>query len=215
MSTLEILRETIADTLDEEDITTDFIDRKINEGLVRCAYAVRLPELESEGTFTTAEDTHSVPIPTTWLYQRGLYSAESVDIRLIEIASSISDIKSKFDLDSTLRSYISILATSGTKLFYYPIPLEPTEVLCRFYRAPDLLASDTDEATCLPASLRDSLLENYALWKCYKVIEDEMEGMRSNTRHYRKAFLDDLDLLDDHIEEGQSRPEPPRGSKWI
>lgn len=215
MSTLEVLRETIVDTLDEEDITTDFIDRKINEGLVHCAYAVLLPELESEGIFTTAEDTYSVLIPSTWSYQRGLYSAESAGIRFIEIASSISDIKSKYNLDSALRSYISILATSGTKLFYYPIPLEPTEVLCRFYRAPDLLASDADEAICLPASLRDSLLENYALWKCYEVIEDEIEGMRSNTRHYRKAFLDDLELLDYHIEEGQSRPEPPRGSGWI
>lgn len=215
MPTLEELVLVVQDTLQEEDISTDFIVRRLNEGLEYCARDVRLPNLESYGTFITTLGSYYTDIPADWNYGRSLYSAELDSDTLIEIASSVSQIKHASIINTVEQGQIEYLTVVGNKLFYYPSPSTQTTVLCRFYKKPETLVSDTDQVVSLPESFASSILENYALWKCYKIIEDEQEGQRVNTRHYRAAFFDDLQLLDDHINEGQSRPAPIRYNSWI
>jgi len=218
MPTLETLRENVVDAIQDTSIEDDFIDAKFNEALELCADYVLLPELESSGTFTTATDTHSVVIPTSWNYHRGLYSAYAPDTELIDVVSSLRLLKNDYpDIDNTdiMSGNICIVTTGSGSIYYYLSPETETIVTCGFYQHPTPLTEDSHIPSCLPASMQNELLENYALWKCWKIIEDGIEGPKINTAHHRTAFNTALAELDDLIHEGQSTPNPKRGSGWI
>ena len=217
MPTLEELRTRVSDNLQDSDrISDDRIDQVLNEGLKFCAREIRLPALESEGTVTTLAGLNKVAIPASWSYQRGLYAAEVIDQGFIEVASSLVILRMNYPEFGTTDQTgdIRVVAVSAGSLVYHPVPDLPVEVTCRFYRVPETMTRDSDAPEGLPEDLAGVLLESYALYRLYPLIENGLEGPQANTLYFKTLFDEYLGNLDSYISEGQSSPEPIRSDLW-
>ncbi|MEN8250664.1 MAG: hypothetical protein ABFS32_17150 [Bacteroidota bacterium] len=217
MATLEEMRSNVKIALDEEDISDDLIDARINEGLLFCSRYTTLTDLEAIGTFDTALDSNEVPIPVEWNYQRKIYDAGVPETPPIVIAASLAIFKTKYpkvDIEIENGDIAMICARKGT-LIYFPVPEQITTVTCKFYENPTPLKKPKDVPDCLPVALHNTLLESYALWKTFALIEVGVEGPKTNTKYYKNEFYEAVALIDEYLDEGQSSPEPVRGNSWI
>jgi len=215
MPTLSNIRTEVITTLQDSSITDDSIDLLINEAICLIADTVLLPELESSGSVDSGSVSY-VQIPTEWAYSRNLYGCYSSD-RIVPIRNSMSAVwwdfpRIEFGTDI---GNIEVVVLKGSRIYYYPIPKVPTSIFCKFYKSPDTLVNDDDVPNCIPTSLHRPLLVGYALWKLFALIEDGVEGRKVNSDYYKGEFYEALDMIDNFIDNGQSRPEPDRRSSWI
>jgi len=217
MATLEELRTRVSENLqDTNRISDDLIDRTINEGLAFCARKVRLPALESEGVVTTLVGAYKVAIPPGWQYQRGLYAVEVSGEDPIDVASSVAMLRMAYPEFGTEepKGSVVVATIAGGMLLYHGVPDDPVELLCRFYRIPTKLQKDSDTPEGVPEELLGILLESYALFRLYPLIENGLEGPQANTLYFKTLFDEYLNDLDSYISEGQSSPEPIRDDSW-
>lgn len=218
MANLETLLVNVKNALQDTSYSDDFIIEKFNQGLELCAAYTILPDLESSGLVITDPLVTEVDIPVGWNYHSNLYSAHVKDARDIAVVSSVGLLQEdhpEFDDSDPTNGEIETLTTRKDSIVYFPTPSVATEVVCGFYVNPTPLADNGDIPTCIPVALHEELLENFALWKCWNMIEDGIEGIKLNTAHHRKAFNTALMELDDLIDSGQSQPSPKRTSGWI
>ncbi|MEJ2200908.1 MAG: hypothetical protein P8X63_07830 [Desulfuromonadaceae bacterium] len=217
MATLEELRNRVSNNLQDTDrIPDDLITQALNEGLAFCAREVRFPGLESEGTVSTVPGANRVAIPVDWAYQRGLYAVEVAGEDRVEIASSLAILRmanSEFGTGE-FEGPVHTVAVSNGYLYYFRTPAEAVELLCRFDRSPDKLVRDSDVPEGIPEELAGVLLESFALWRLYPLIENGLEGPQANTLYFKTLFDEYLKNLDSFISEGQSSPEPIRDDTW-
>ncbi len=214
MSTLEELRENVKLVIDD-GYDDDVIDNYINAGIRYVASKVLLPGLESAGQVTTELGVSEVAIPDSWAFSRNLYAA-STDAGPIQVASSTALLLSLFPgMDNELQTgSVQGAAINLINLQYFPVPQEETVITCRFYKKPDNLTNDSDTPDCIPTRMHEELLENFAIWKLFKQLEDGIDGRKINTTDYKKDFYTALDDLDDTINSGQSRATPLRQTNW-
>lgn len=217
MATLEELRESIIDEIQDTSISEDKIDTLINQSIVHVSRRVLLSELESSGVVSTILDTCEVVIPESWNLQRNLYSVEIEDKNEIKVLSSIAMLERIYPTYTTdlTTGEVSHVTIQGNNLIYYYIPTEELEFKCKFYEKPTTLVADSDELTCIPEGSQEELVENFVLWRLWKTIEDGIEGAKVNTNYHKNQFQYYLNELDDLINSGQSRPESSRLNNWI
>jgi hypothetical protein len=216
MAKLEEMRANVQLALQDGSFTADQIDAKINAGLVDASWYQLLSELESTGEFTTDPAANEVAIPPEWNFQRNLYHADVADKGDIKVFTQIGLLKKRVpNIDTEVISGdIVYLTTRNGKVVYSPSPSAPTVVKCGFYINPTPLVKDTDIPTCLPIPLHSPLLESYALWKFFAILEDGIEGYKVNTSYWKKEYNEALERIDDYIDEGQSTTDPVRESQW-
>ncbi|MFI3122442.1 MAG: hypothetical protein QX194_00705 [Methylococcales bacterium] len=218
MATLDDIRSRVTRIVQDSVYTDEIVDAFINEGLQRCAGLVLLPDLMSTGVVATAIDAYSVPIPTTWNFDRNLYLCSTVvDKRRLEVFSSVALLSGQypeFNLAIDDREVLACTATR-TQFIYYPVPTAITSLQCAFYQKPTLLTVDTAEPSILPEFLHYDLLVNFACFKVFSEIEDGIDGVQVNTTKYFKLFDAAITELSVYFRTGQSRPAPSRRSDWV
>jgi len=216
MAKLEELRANIRLALQDASFSDEQIDAKINAGLVDATWYALLSELESSGEFTTDPASNEVDIPVAWDFQRNLYHADAADKPDIKVFTQIGLLKKRVpNIDTEVEAGdIQYLTTRNNKIVYSPSPAAATVVKCNFYINPTPLVKDTDIPTCLPIPLHSDLLESYALWKFFAIIEDGIEGYKVNTSYYKKEYQEALERIDDYVDEGQSTTDPVRENQW-
>lgn len=212
MATLGDIKTAIKLNCKDSSITSTKINAAVNEGLKHVAKKILLPELESSGVVSTVVDDLSVIIPADWNFMRNFYACDIVDQDSPGIINSIEHLKRIYpeydtDRESGEIEYIVPLFAS---IIYYPIPTEVTELKCKFYKLPTPLVKDTDVITGIPEGYQEPLLENYALAKIWKSIEDGMEATPKNAPYHRALFQAAFEELDEKIDTGQSRAEVVR-----
>jgi hypothetical protein len=217
MPNLSDLIVTVRGILQDESFDEDRLITLFNTGIRRCAYLVRLPELESFGSFETDPITTSVVIPEDWDYSRSLYDASTPTKQTISVLSSMGLLRSKEPtIDTQVKiGDIEFITVRKGYIVYTPSPSELTLVTCKFFKNPVPLVEDEDFPTCLPEHLQEPLLVNFALWKCFESIEDGIEGDKVNTVYYKNEFNEAIEELSHMFEEGQSTLDPIRESSWI
>lgn len=212
MTTLREMIENVSEAILDKSISAGSITRKLNQAIALCAQTTLLSFLESNGSFSTDPGLSSVNIPDSWNFDRNLYAASVEGQDDITVYSSMALLKRdypKADVSTDTGDVQAITVHKG-KLFYFPRPTSAVEIQCQFYEKPALLVNANDTPSCIPSALHESILEQYALWKCYAIIEDGTEGFKVNTNYYRKEYKEALDTLDDFIEQGQSTSSPSR-----
>lgn len=244
MATLGDLLELVQDKLQDTAYDDDKLTAVINTGIRRVANVILLPELEVTGTFDTDPLTTSVVIPVNWNYCRGIYSAHPLctmeidpltglividPITGLEVSHPIAteyhpQVLSSMGLlraqahyvDTEVRQgEIDFLTTRRGMLVYTPSPRLVTRMLCKFYENPPALVDDDEIPTCIPEVHHESLLVNFALWRCFEEVEDGIEGDKVNTAYYKNEFNEALAELDLKLETGRSVQDPYRESQWI
>ena len=216
MANLEEMRDNIKVALQDASFTDDQIDAKINAGLADAAWYQLLSELESAGEFTTDPTANEVVIPVDWDFQRNLYHADVEDKGDIKVFTQIGLLKKRVpSIDTEVNEGdIVYLTTRNGKVVYSPSPKTATIVKCNFYINPTPLVDDDQIPTCLPIPLQSDILEAYALWKFFAIIEDGIEGYKVNTNYHKKEYKEALERIDDYIDDGQSTTDPVRESQW-
>lgn len=217
MATLEDILIQVQEKLQDSSFSSDKLLGFINSGIRRCAHVVLLPELETTGTFVTSPTLNSVAIPVGWNFGRNLYGASVLNASAIQVLPSLGQLRDQAPwIDTEVRAgEVTYLTTRRGQLVYTSSPSVATIVVCKFYEAPTDLVLDTDEPSCLPLALQESLLVNFALWKSFEEIEDGIEGEKVNTSYYKSEFNDALVDLDFMFDSGRSALDPPRESSWI
>ena len=216
MANLEEMRENVRLALQDASFEDEQIDAKINAGIVDASWYQLLSELESTGEFTTEPTANEVDIPADWGFQRNLYHADAEDKGDIKVFTQIGLLKKRVPSIDTevIAGDIVYLTTRKGKVVYSPSPKVATVVKCGFYINPTPLAADNESPTCIPTPLHNDILESFALWKFFAIIEDGIEGYKVNTNYYKKEYKEALERIDDYIDEGQSTTDPVRESQW-
>jgi hypothetical protein len=216
MATLEEIRDNVRLALQDASFTDDQINAKINAGLTDASWYALLSELESSGEFTTDPAANEVAIPTDWNFQRNLYHADAADKSDITVCTQIGILKKRVpNIDTEVETGdIKYLTSRNGKIVYSPSPAAATVVKCNFYINPTPLVADGDIPFCLPIPLHNDILESYALWKFFAIIEDGIEGYKVNTKYYKTEYYEALERIDDYIDEGQSTSDPVREKQW-
>jgi len=91
---------------------------------------------------------------------------------------------------------ISEVAEHGKKLYYQGIPTVAETVTLHYYRKPVDMALDTDVPDGIPDHLQISLLVNFAAWKAYERLEENLEGQTPNTDKYKRFFMEAMRILE-------------------
>jgi hypothetical protein len=218
MATLEEIRNrVIRIAQDAKAYSPDSIDELINEGLLRCASRVLLPDLEKVMPFSTEVGKYVVNIPTLWNFNNNLFLCRGPNQTKPEVLSSVSMLARKypefrFELET---GDIQAITTTQTQILYYPIPETIQVYTCAFYQKPTKLTTDSSVPSILPESLHYALLASYAAAVIWGEKEDGIDGFKINTLDYRKQFETAIDELKELVKTGQSRPEPSRDKDWI
>ena len=219
MATLQELINLVKTKVQDSSFDTPQILVLFNSCLRRSAYKANFPSLESTGTFKTNPLSNKVSIPSEWNFQRSLYAASVADGPKVTVLSSAGILFEKvpnFDTYIELGDIKFITYRAG-ELLYTPIPLVTTTVTCKFFKNPEpLVESDLKfEIELLPEALHESLLVNYATWKCYEDLESGVDGLKTNTAYYKNEFTEALNDLRDIQDVGQTSTSPYRENGWI
>lgn len=224
MYTLEDLVASVTLTLRMPSVTSTEITLHLNNCYDYVASQVLLTSLESSGVATSVVDSISTEIPTDWLYHRNLFSCEVEDNSPITILNSKEHLRRIYpDFETVKQSgTIDYLVVSGSSIIYYPIPSDPVELVCGYFKIPTWLekpiegySCGCDELVTIPIGLQPKLLESYICWKIWQRVEDGIEGRKVNTAYYYNLFKEALVELEDTTDVGQSRRLVYRSSNWI
>lgn len=212
MPTLAEIRDRVKLTVQDTTFSDALINSYINEGIQRVASLVLIPDLEDIGTVTTEVNEYVVDIPPSWNFDRNIFMCTGPEDQKVQVLSSIAMLGRKF-VDFRLNKQegsVEACTTTQTQFFYYPIPTTAEVYTCGFYIKPTLLTADTETPSIFPDFLHYALLESFASAEIYDKIEDGMDGIKTNARHYRKKFDEAVEDLKGIFRTGQSRPEPYR-----
>lgn len=146
-----------------------------------------LPELFTIGTVTTSTTAAYVAMPTN--FQRDLQFAVSSTGSEIDISHSFIEFAETYPLLNK-SGRISEVVEHGKKLYYQGIPTAAETVTLHYYRNPVDMVTDSSTPDGIPEHLQISLLVNFAAWKAYERLEDNLEGQTPNTEKYKRFFLE-------------------------
>jgi hypothetical protein len=203
MTTLDDLYEEVAGIVHESSYDSDKVIALFNGAIRAISEIVLLPELETSGTVTTSTTLNYVALPDD--YQRKLRDCKDTlnPYHEIQIYGSVPLMNAKFSrLDYT--GPVVAVAPMGRSLFYQRRPSTATPLQINYYAIPEALQGH-EEATIVPA-FTDELLTNYACWKIYSVIEEGMDGTKTQTQFYQGQFMVFLNQLKDFIGPEQNKP---------
>lgn len=152
-----------------------------------------LPELFTIGTVVTSTVAAYVAMPTN--FQRELQFIASSTGSELDIAHSFIDFVETYPLLNK-SGKISEVIEHGRKLYYQGIPTSAETLTLHYYRKPVDMVTDISVPDGIPEHLQISLLVNFAAWKAYERIEENLEGQTPNTDKYKKFFLEAMRTLE-------------------
>lgn len=152
-----------------------------------------LPELFTIGTVNTSTTVAYVAMPLN--FQRDLQFVSSSTGSEIDIAHSFIEFAETYPLLNK-SGRISEVVEHGKNLYYQGIPTAAETLTIHYYRKPVDMALDTDVPDGIPDHLQISLLVNFAAWKAYERLEENLEGQTPNTDKYKRFFMEAMRILE-------------------
>lgn len=152
-----------------------------------------LPELFTIGTVNTSTTVAYVAMPLN--FQRDLQFVSSSTGSEIDIAHSFIEFAETYPLLNK-SGRISEVVEHGKNLYYQGIPTAAETLTIHYYRKPVDMALDTDVPDGIPDHLQISLLVNFAAWKAYERLEENLEGQTPNTDKYKRFFMEVMRILE-------------------
>lgn len=76
----------------------------------------------------------------------------------------------------------------GNRLYYQRIPSTTEQLQISFYKQPTAMTDQTSTPDCLPEEFASQLLINYADWRIWEQIEQDVSGEKGNTAYYKGLF---------------------------
>lgn len=218
MATLEETRNRVKRIIQDSSYTDETIDEFINEGYLRCASLVLLPELESTGSITLSSAAYSVDIPASWDFNRNLFlCVNPTSNTSLQVFTSLALFNKTFPEFKLGIEYGTPKACtiSGNTLLYYPTPMENVDMQCAFYTNVSPLVNDADIPDSIPPFMQMPILAAYACKEIFSEIEDGIDGVLINFTKYTRKFEESIFELNDYLRAGQSRVKPARESDWV
>lgn len=148
-----------------------------------------LPQLFVVGTLSTATDNYVVDMPEN--FQRYLQFVASSARYEIDISETFLEFSENYPLFNQLGAVTECIEV-GRKLYYQGIPTPADNLTIHYYRYPTVMVDDDDEPDGIPRHYQRDLLVNYAAWKIYELIEDDVADLGANTVKYRDLFYTSL-----------------------
>lgn len=207
MATVETLTAQVIDIVKDNAYDEDAVLELLNAGLVDCTSRVLVPDLETSGEVTTSTLNY-VLMPDD--YQRNLFHvafAASENLpRKIELCNSPAQLmrmtRGMFGQQGA--NVVAVAPAGKAMLMYAPIPVTAQTLEVHYYRKPDALVDDED-VPVLPDFCHQALV-HFACKALFAIIEDGMEGKKTNTDYHQGRYDDFLIMLEDFFKEGVSRP---------
>jgi hypothetical protein len=180
----------VEEVVQDPSYTQDEILGYLNEGLVDVAAVVKLPDLLTNDTVTTATDAASVSLPSD--YHRGLFQVYSVTREhLIKEGRRLEDAKRFFSRHPGLDRIGDVfdVAVSGKKLWYQAIPDAQETLRLFYYRLPNQMTSGEDtEPDGIPPSFH-TMLVSFAAMKIFNRIEDGLEPEQKINTNVQASYF--------------------------
>jgi hypothetical protein len=187
LNTAEQLISAVVRKVQDASFSREDILGFLNQGLIEVAGLVKLPDLSTSDTVTTATDSPFIPLPSN--YHRGLYAAVSTDQnRRVKIEESFLKFLTRYPMLNVSGSVSLVSVGMGNCLYYQGIPASPDDLILYFYKKPVPLVSDGDIPTCLPEHLQAPILVNFAAKEIFNLIEEGLDGKTPNTDRHGKLY---------------------------
>lgn len=152
-----------------------------------------LPELFTIDTLTTSIVAAYVAMPVN--FQRDLQFVSSSTGSEIDISHSFIEFAETYPLLNK-SGRISEVVEHGKKLYYQGIPTVAETLTIHYYRKPVDMVADNSVPDGIPDHLHISLLVNFAAWKAYERLEENLEGQTPNTEKYKRFFMEAMRTLE-------------------
>lgn len=152
-----------------------------------------LPQLFTIDTVNTSTAVAYVNMPTN--FHRDLQFAVLSTGSEVDISHSFIEFAETYPLLNK-SGRISEVVEHGRKLYYQGIPTVSEAVTLHYYRKPTNMVNDTDTPDGIPEHLQEALLVNFAAWKAYERLEDNLEGQTPNTEKYKRFFMEAMRTLE-------------------
>jgi len=200
MATLSDLRVLVANIIQD---TSFNIDEYLNRGVTEIAGGMTsnfgnlitppLPDLFKIDTVSTSTSEAYVSMPAT--FQRTLQFVANSSGQEIEIYNSMIEFAQDhplLDESGTVQAVIE----KGGNLYYQKIPPVAETLTLHFFRKPVDMTDSDSVPDGIPLHLQSPLLVNYASWKIYELIEDDINNVAPNTTKYKAFFQEALKTLE-------------------
>jgi len=200
MATLSDLRVLVANIIQD---TSFNIDEYLNRGVNEIAGGMTsnfgnlitppLPNLFKIDTVLTSISAAYVSMPAT--FQRKLQFVANSSGQEIEIYNSMIEFAQDHPLldgSGTVQAVIE----KGGNLYYQKIPSVAETLTLHFFRKPVDMTDSDDVPDGIPLHLQVPLLVNYACYKIYELIEDDINNVAPNTMKYKAFFQEALKTLE-------------------
>lgn len=203
MATLDDIYDEVAGIIQDPAWDSDKVIQLFNDGIRAISEVLLLPELETIGTVTTSTTLNYVALPTN--YQRKIRDCRNPTnpFRRIRIYGSVPLMHAHFTRTDLVGHVVGV-AVMGRNLYYQWRPSSTTSLQINYFAKPAVL-QENEEPSVLPAFANELLL-NYACWKVYGVIEEGMDGVKTQTQFYQGQFMSYVGQLKDFIGPEQNKP---------
>lgn len=213
MATTEAIIARVVEIIQDGSFDEDAILEMINEGRVTIAAEAEpgLPYLRADATVTTTSAASSVALPTN--YHRGLFWVGSASQKR-RIGTRIGDYHNlmtfmeRFPMMDAA-GQIEAVCVDGTNLLYQGRANDTLTL--KYFKVPEEIdIADIETATPaeLPVWAQKPLLVAYCCREIYSIIEDGIEGPKTNTDHWEAMFSRAQMKLQKFIDE--SKPREPK-----
>jgi hypothetical protein len=208
MTTATNIIDRVADIV--QDFSEETILDYINMGIGVISMTVNLPALKSTAQITTTNSTNSAALPAD--YQRNMYWVGSQKQKT-RIGSRIGDYH---NLDTFLEMFpflgqtgtITNVCVDGTTLLYHA---QDNDVLTiKYYKNPTVITSPETQITSIPQHFVLPILTAFCCKELFAMIEDGMEGAKTNTTYWDSMFNAAIMAL-----QASCRESSPREAKYI
>ena len=202
MPTLDDLYDEFDSIVHDSAWDSDKVISIFNDGIGDIARQVLIPELESIAVVTTLTTVNKVALPTDFMRKlRDCYS--QTQRRTIAVYGSVPLLYRNFDfLDSPGR--VMGVAVMGLYLYYQGIPSTVETLQINYYAKPATYEGHEDP-DILKGFQRDLLIA-FACWKAYGVIEEGMDGVKTQTQFYWGEYMKALGKLAVFVGPEQNKP---------
>lgn len=176
----------------------------LNEGVQKIAGGVLLPdgrttpplpELKSSAQVETSTSAAYIPLPSESgnTYHRGLFFVSSEDNdREVKIFDSWIKFLTRYRfIDSAVENIagdVMSCCVRGSRLYYQRVPSTAETLNLHFYRRPVDMSAMNDQPDGIPLHLHYDLLASYAARELYDLIEDGVDGKKTNTNRHENRF---------------------------
>lgn len=198
------------DFIVDDSLLTDSLGAFINQGIYEIAGGIPslmdgidnplpnsltppMPELFTIATVNTSTVAAYVNMPTN--FHRDLQFAALSTGSEVDIAHSFIEFAETYPLLNK-SGRISEVVEHGRRLYYQGIPTSSEAVTLHYYRKPVEMEGNDDVPDGIPEHLQISLLVNFAAWKAYERLEDNLEGQTPNTDKYKRFFMEAMRTLE-------------------